>query len=180
MMQKTLAERFARQLPPLKALWTKEAFQIVRDPSTILISVVLPLILLFLYGYGVSLDLDHLRIGLVLEDTAPDAQSFAKSMTDDPYFDVKIVRDRRETLPRLMSGAIRGLSWSPPTFPPFGTRRHDRAHPGDRRRQRAQHRELCPVLCARRLQQLAFQEAAQRRCCKGLPLVNVAPRYLVQ
>ncbi len=98
---------------------TKESFQIVRDPSTILISVVLPLILLFLYGYGVSLDLNHLRIGLVLEDTAPDAQRFAKSMTDDPYFDVKIVRDRRELMDDLMRGDIRGFVVVPSYFTAF-------------------------------------------------------------
>lgn len=119
-MQKTLAEEIREgRWRRLKALWTKESYQIVRDPSTILISVVLPLILLFLYGYGVSLDLDHLRIGLVLEDTAPDAQRFAKSMTDDPYFDVKIVRDRREIIPDLMSGAVRGFVVVPSYFSAF-------------------------------------------------------------
>ena len=61
----------------ISALITKEFYQIIRDPSSLLISVVLPLILLFVYGFGVSLDMDNLRIGLVMEDTAPDAQSFA-------------------------------------------------------------------------------------------------------
>ena len=103
----------------LKALIKKEGLQIVRDPSSILIAVVLPLLLLFLYGTGVSLDLDHLRIGLVLEDTAPDAQSFAKSLVDSPYFDVKIVRDRRELLPDLERGKIRGFVVVPSYFSEF-------------------------------------------------------------
>lgn len=120
MMEKTLAEEMRQgRWRRLKALMMKETFQIVRDPSTILISVVLPLILLFLYGYGVSLDLNHLRIGLVLEDTAPDAQRFAKSMTDDPYFDVKIVRDRRELMDDLMRGDIRGFVVVPSYFTAF-------------------------------------------------------------
>jgi len=46
----------------IKALIKKEMFQIIKDPSTLLISIVLPIILLFLYGYGVSLDLDRLLI----------------------------------------------------------------------------------------------------------------------
>ena len=37
----------------LRALGIKETLQIGRDPSSILIAVVLPLILLFLFGYGV-------------------------------------------------------------------------------------------------------------------------------
>ena len=103
----------------IRALIIKESFQIIRDPSSILISIVLPAILLFLYGFGVSLDLNHLRIGLVLEDTSPDAQSFAKSMTDSRYFDVKIVHDRRELTQDLLRGDIRGFVVVPAYFSNF-------------------------------------------------------------
>jgi len=103
----------------MRALMVKEFFQIIRDPSTILITVFLPLLLIFLYGSGVSLDLDHLRVGLVMEDTAPDVQSFAKSLTDSTYFDVKIVRDRRELGDDLISGAIRGMFIVPSYFTQF-------------------------------------------------------------
>ncbi len=103
----------------LRALIVKEGYQIMRDPSTILISVVLPLLLLFLYGYGVSLDLDHLKIGLVMEDTVPDAQSLAKSFTDSRYFDVKIVRDRRELMGDIERGSIRGFVVIPSYFTDF-------------------------------------------------------------
>ena len=103
----------------LRALIKKESYQIIRDPSTILISVVLPLILLFLYGFGVSLDLNHLRIGLVLEDTAPAAQSFAKSITDSRYFEVKMTRNRREAEDQIVSGAIRGFVVVPSYFSAF-------------------------------------------------------------
>jgi ABC-2 type transport system permease protein len=103
----------------LKALITKEFLQIIRDPSTLLITVVLPLILMFLYGYGVSLDLDHLRVGLVMEDTAPDAQSFAQSLKDSTYFDVKVARDRRELTDDLIAGSIRGMFIIPSYFTQF-------------------------------------------------------------
>ncbi|MBX7065633.1 MAG: ABC transporter permease [Parachlamydiales bacterium] len=101
------------------ALIKKEAFQIIKDPSSILIAVFLPLLLLFLYGTGVSLDLKHLRIGLVMEDTSPDAQSLAKSFVDSPYFDVKIVRDRRELTADLEKGNIRGFVVIPSYFSEF-------------------------------------------------------------
>lgn len=103
----------------LKALIIKEFIQIFRDPSSILISVVLPLVLLFLYGFGVSLDIDHLRIGLVMEDTSPDAQSFAKALTDSRYFEVKIVRDRRELAGDIIAGRIRGFVVIPSYFSDF-------------------------------------------------------------
>src|ERR1700681_908871 len=76
----------------VKAIIIKEFLQIVRDPSSILISIILPLILLFIYGFGVSLDINHLRLALVMEDTSPDAQSFARSFLDSPYFDVSLGR----------------------------------------------------------------------------------------
>lgn len=107
----------------LGALIRKEMFQIIYDPSSILISIVLPAILLFLYGFGVSLDLDHLRIGLVLEDTAPDARSFAEAMTNSRYFDVKMVPDRRMLTEDILSGAIRGYVVVPSYFSQFRHRR---------------------------------------------------------
>lgn len=100
----------------LRALLKKEGLQILHDPSSILIAVVLPMILLFLYGTGVSLDLDHLRFGLVMEDTAPPAQSLAKSFTDSTYFDVTIVRDRRELTHKIENGEIRGFAVIPSYF----------------------------------------------------------------
>jgi ABC-2 type transport system permease protein len=106
----------------MRALMVKEFFQIIRDPSSLLITVFLPLLLIFLYGSGVSLDLNHLRVGLVMEDTAPDVQSFAKSLTDSTYFDVKIARDRRELHDQLTSGAIRGMFIVPSYFTQYRNR----------------------------------------------------------
>lgn len=103
----------------VKALVKKESFQIVRDPSALLICIVLPLLLLFIYGFGVTLDLNHLKLGVVMEDTAPDAQSFLKSLTDSPYFDVTVVRDRREMVEPIIAGNIRGFVVIPSYFSKF-------------------------------------------------------------
>lgn len=117
-MPKTRNETKA-SLVRLKALVIKEGYQIIRDPSTILISVILPLVLLFLFGYGVSLDLDHLKIGVVMEDTAPDAQSLVKSFTNSRYFDVHLVRDRRPLYEEIVRGSIRGFVVIPSWFTDF-------------------------------------------------------------
>lgn len=110
------------KLRRLRALIVKEAYQIVRDPSTILISVILPLLLLFLYGYGVSLDLDHLRIGLVMEDESAPATSLLESFTNSRYFDVKVVRDRRELIGDIEKGSIRGFAVIPSYFTDYYNR----------------------------------------------------------
>ncbi len=112
----------------LYALIVKESHQIVRDPSSILISVILPLLLLFIYGFGVSLDLDHLRIGLVLEDRSPIAMSFAKSLTDSTYFDVTVETDIAAFQKSIIAGKIRGIVVVPSYFTAFLYRK-DRAAP---------------------------------------------------
>lgn len=103
----------------LQGLVNKEFTQMFRDPSSLLIGIGLPLLLMFIYGFGVSLDMLNLKIGLVLEDTAPDVQSFTQSLTSSPYFDVKIVRDRRELTDDILSGAIRGFAVIPSYFTTF-------------------------------------------------------------
>lgn len=109
----------ASSLRRIKALMVKEFFQTIRDPSSILIGFILPAILLFIYAYGVSLDIKHLRIGLVMEDTAPDAQSFAKSLTNSPYFHVEISRVRKELEEQVVKGYLRGIVIIPSYFSSF-------------------------------------------------------------
>ena len=114
-----LNEPFSAKFRRWRALVVKEFFQIIRDPSTSIISIVLPLLLLFLYGFGVSLDLNHLRVGLVMEDSSPAAQSLAQSLWDSPYFDVTIKRDRREMTELINRGDIRGFVVIPSYFSQF-------------------------------------------------------------
>jgi ABC-2 type transport system permease protein len=100
----------------LMALIRKESFQIVRDPSSILIALVLPLILLFLFGYGVSLDTTDTRVGLVLEETTPTTLDLAASFQNSRYFDVTIGPDRREFTEDLVESRIGGFLVIPDGF----------------------------------------------------------------
>jgi len=92
----------------LLALCRKEAFQIVRDPSSILIAFVMPVILLFLYGFGISLDLDHVRVAVLRLDDGPAAVRFEQSLAGSPSFAVHAVRSREELLAELSRGEARG------------------------------------------------------------------------
>src|SRR6516165_1254228 len=68
------------RLRRLAGLVRKESFQILRDPSSFLIAGVLPLLLLFIFGFGVSLDLKRVPIGVVIEQSTPEADSFLASV----------------------------------------------------------------------------------------------------
>jgi len=73
------------------ALVRKEAHQMVRDPSSIAIGVVLPVLLILLFGYGLSLDVRHVPVAVVVEDASPAARELAASFQLSPYFDVQLL-----------------------------------------------------------------------------------------
>ncbi len=70
----------------LAGMIRKESLQILRDPSSISIAFVMPVVLLFLFGYGVSLDARDIPVGIVIEqpDTASDA--FAGTFDRSEFF----------------------------------------------------------------------------------------------
>ena len=70
----------------LRGLVRKEFLQIVRDPSSLAIAFVLPIILLLLFGYGVSLDVEHVPIALVIDHFDADSASLAGEFEGSRYF----------------------------------------------------------------------------------------------
>lgn len=98
------------------ALMRKEMRQILRDPSTIIIAVVLPLTLLFLFGYGVSFDARRIEIGLVVEEPTPETGSFAASLLNSPLFSVRTTRTRHGLEDDLVAGRIDGIVVVPASF----------------------------------------------------------------
>ena len=100
----------------LKALCRKETLQIARDPSSILIAVILPIVLLLIFGFGVNLDSNRLRIGLVLEDQGAHAQRFAATVKGSPYFDVVTGVSRVEMQTYMDENGVRGMLVVPSDF----------------------------------------------------------------
>lgn len=94
----------------------KETRQMLRDPSSILVAAVLPLILLFLFGYGVTYDPRFFTIGLVVEQQTPETGSFTAALSNSPYFRIETGRDRRTFEPNLVAGDIHGIIVLPADF----------------------------------------------------------------
>jgi ABC-2 type transport system permease protein len=61
----------------MRGILRKEMLQIRRDPSSIALSLILPIVLLFIFGYGVSLDAENVPIAVVLDDNSPVARELA-------------------------------------------------------------------------------------------------------
>jgi ABC-2 type transport system permease protein len=93
----------------LAGLIRKESVQVIRDPSSIAIAFVLPLILLFLFGYGVSLDATDVRLGVVVEDPTPETQGFVDSLSNSRSFHVTLFRHRTPAEDDLVAGRLKGV-----------------------------------------------------------------------
>lgn len=100
----------------LFGLVLKESLQIVRDPSALLIAFVLPVILLFLFANAISLDVEGVRLGLVVEDDSEVARDLASFYTATPFFEVYGAQDRRHLEERVVAGDLRGLVVIPQDF----------------------------------------------------------------
>jgi len=90
----------------LRGLLRKEALQILRDPSSIAIAFVLPVVLLLLFGYGISLDARKVPVALVVESPTAETASFAASLFHSPYFEPRTRFDRRGAEKALFDGDV--------------------------------------------------------------------------
>ncbi len=95
----------------LRALVRKEALQIIRDPSSIAIAFLLPVILLFIFGYGVSLDARNVPIAVVAEQPSGLTASFTGAFAQSPYFDARTFRSIQEAEQALMERKVNAIVW---------------------------------------------------------------------
>lgn len=70
----------------LAALIRKEFVEIRRDPVTLALAVVMPLVLLFLFGYGISLDVEDVRLAVLDHDRSQASAELVERFTSSTYF----------------------------------------------------------------------------------------------
>lgn len=95
----------------LRGMVRKESLQILRDPSSIAIAFVLPVVLLFLFGYGVSLDARGIPMGVVIEQPDAATQALAGSFEHSEYFIPVYYRHIQEAEAALKRRDIDGIVW---------------------------------------------------------------------
>lgn len=87
----------------------KESKQMLRDPSSIAIGIVLPIVLILLFGYGMSLDVSEVPVALVLEDSSPAARELAAGFQLSNYFKVKAMTSMPEAERLMVDRHIDGI-----------------------------------------------------------------------
>jgi len=93
------------KLRRIVALVRKESVQVLRDPSSVAIGIILPTILILLFGYGLSLDVTRVPVAVVMEAPTPQATELAAGFQMSPYFKATVVTSmpRAEELMRQRS-----------------------------------------------------------------------------
>ena len=117
------------ELPPLRhharpgdkrrritALIRKEVLQIARDPSSIAMGVVLPLILILLFGFGLSLDVKNVPVAIVQQDNSAAAAELTAGFQLSPYFSPRIVRTMNEATALMLERKVDGVVRIPEDF----------------------------------------------------------------
>jgi len=95
----------------LRGLVRKEFKQILRDPSSIAIAFLMPVVLLLLFGYGVSLDATHVPIGVAVESPSADTASFTGVLEHSRYFSPTRFRTLQAAEASLRAGRIDAIVW---------------------------------------------------------------------
>ena len=93
----------------VRALIVKESRQILRDPSSIALGIVLPVILILLFGYALSLDVKNAPIALVIERPSAMASEVAAGFRLSPYFEAQTVTSMAEAEQLMRSHAVDGI-----------------------------------------------------------------------
>ncbi len=93
----------------LRGLVRKESLQIMRDPSSIAIAFLMPIVLLLIFGYGVSLDAKHVPVALVVEQPSAAASEFTAAFGGSEFLRPHPFADMHAARQALASGEVKGI-----------------------------------------------------------------------
>jgi ABC-2 type transport system permease protein len=101
----------------IRAVIRKEFLHIFRDPRTLLLVVLMPVMQLIIYGYAVNTDVKHLATVLYNEDQSPLSRRLVQSFEQSAYFDILWqVQTPQEMQQALDRGRAKVGIHLPPTF----------------------------------------------------------------
>ena len=76
------------KLRRVKAIAKKEIIQVWRDPRSLMVVLLMPLMQMALLGYGVNLDIKHVTICTFDREGSQQSQSLMKAFQASPYFNI--------------------------------------------------------------------------------------------
>ncbi len=103
-------------LARLFAMLHKEWLQMRRDPATIGLTVMLPLIQLFLFGYAINANPRHLPTGLLAGEHSSYERTLVAALQNTGYFDIRPMASEAAAEQALQRGDVLFVLNIPPDF----------------------------------------------------------------
>ena len=100
----------------LLALIKKEIKQILRDPSSIVIAFILPLISITIYMFGINLDSVKITLGIKNDDNSPEVATLVKSFGHSKYVNSINYDNMEDIKAAVLSSKIKGAVIIPNDF----------------------------------------------------------------
>lgn len=95
----------------------KEFREIRRDPYTLGVAIILPLLLLFLFAYGFNLDVTDIPLAVVDQDNTPQSYAYIQALLETGKFDLRYrPTNEREARHLLDKGSIQVVLIIPEGF----------------------------------------------------------------
>ncbi|MDD3588381.1 MAG: hypothetical protein PHQ75_14465, partial [Thermoguttaceae bacterium] len=80
----------------LQVLIVKEAKQLLRDPFSFLLGIMLPVVMLLICGFGMSTDIRNIKLAIVVPEASRCATLLVDRFNSSEYFDVLVAHSWRE------------------------------------------------------------------------------------
>lgn len=101
----------------IKAIAKKEIIQIRRDPLSLAMAFLMPVMLLFIFGYAITLDVSNLRTIIYDQDRSSLSREFVSSFSESGYFSVTAYADSHTDIDRHLDyGKAQVAIWIPQDF----------------------------------------------------------------
>lgn len=99
------------------AVAKKEAREILRDPITLGIAIILPLVMMFLFAYAVTLDVKEIPLSVLDLDGSAASREYLAAVLQSGHFSLHAVARNLREIERLLDrGAVRLALVIPPDF----------------------------------------------------------------
>ena len=105
----TVSPRAAGSARRVRALIVKESRQILRDPSSIALGIVMPLMLILVFGYALSLDVKNAPVAIVIEQPSAMASEVAAGFQLSPFFDAQITPSMATAEQMMLDHKVEGI-----------------------------------------------------------------------
>jgi ABC-2 type transport system permease protein len=99
------------------AILRKEMAEIWRDPYTLGMALVLPLVLLFLFAYALNLDVKNISLIVFDQDQSADSRAYVRAFVNSGYFSVVGTARSQDDIQRALdTGTAKVALVIPPSF----------------------------------------------------------------